>query len=340
MADQTFDSRLGSLLRSALTDEVASLPVSVTADQVLERARMREGGSVVGRLRRLGQPTTGRRRLSFAAAAGSAVVVIVLAGVIGLTYFLNQKPVIGPSATNPPTASAAPTTMPSPSVDPTSAASPAEPVPTPVQPSSGDVPLDWSSDGTRLLVQRDLENLFVLNAEGSETQVTDQLSGFSNIPGSARPSGATISPDGSRVVFAGLTKPWQDGNSCHNGGLFAVDADGGPAELLWESQVAQNGIVRYPTFSPDGTQIAFADGYCDSSHGVWVMNADGTNAHQIVPTDFGPFGATHVHGLSWSAAGDRIAILVDQGFYGFAPDGSGFTQITDSSDFCWPWNPC
>ena len=79
-------------------------------------------------------------------------------------------------------------------------------------------------------------NLFVLHADGSETQVTEQLSGF-NDPWISRPSGATISPDGSRVVFAGLTKPSaRRARSCHDGALFAVDADGGPAEVLWESQ--------------------------------------------------------------------------------------------------------
>ena len=135
-----------------------------------------------------------------------------------------------------------------------------------------------------------------------------------------------ISPDGSRVVFAGKTKR---GRSCHDGALFAVDTDGGPAEVLWESHVPQNGIVRYPMFSPDGTQIAFADGYCNSSHSVWVMNADGSDAHQIVSSDIGPLGATHVRGLAWSAAGDRIALQVDQGTYFFATDGSDFTLVGD-----------
>ena len=73
------------------------------------------------------------------------------------------------------------------------------------------IPLGWSSDGTRLLIQKGDGNLFVLHADGSETQVTEQLSGFGDIPGSARPSGATISPDGSRVVFAGLTKTREEG---------------------------------------------------------------------------------------------------------------------------------
>jgi len=186
-------------------------------------------------------------------------------------------------------------------------------------------PLGWSSNGTELLFQKGDENLFVLHADGSETQVTEQLSGFSQIPGSARPSGGSIAPDGSRVVFAGLTNPWRDGRSCHDGALFAVDADGGAPEVLFESRVRQNGIVRDPTFSPDGTQIAFADGYCDHAHSVWVMNADGSDAHQIVTDEIDVAG--HVYGLAWSPAGDRIALGFEGGIYTFATDGSDFTWI-------------
>jgi Tol biopolymer transport system component len=182
--------------------------------------------------------------------------------------------------------------------------------------------------------------LFVLQADGSETQVTQQLSGFNDLLGSSRPRGAAISPDGSRVVFAGLTKPKEQRRSCHDGALFAVDADGGVTTMLFKSHIEQNGLVNYPAFSPDGTKIAVADGYCDHSHGVWLMNADGSDAHQIVPTDFGPLGATHVHGLEWSKAGDRIALVIDDGVYTFAPDGSGFAPLVHGTDFCFLTPQC
>ena len=68
------------------------------------------------------------------------------------------------------------------------------------------------------------------------------------------------------------------------------------------------------------------------------MNADGSDAHQIVSSDIGPLGATHVHGLAWSAAGDRIALAVDDGTYTFATDGS-VTQDA-AFEFCWPGREC
>ena len=194
---------------------------------------------------------------------------------------------------------------------------------TPVQlTSEPGIPLGWSSDGTRLLIQRGNENLVVLHADGSETLVTEQPWGL---------KGAAISPDGSRVAFSALLE-----ENDEHGGLFAVDADGGQAELLWESQVH---ILRSPTFSPDGTQIAFVDDNIDSNVSVWVINADGTDAHQIVPSGE-PFGAGRVRGLAWSPAGDRIALMgeLDEdadptnvlGLYTFAPDGSDFMRIADA----------
>ena len=183
-------------------------------------------------------------------------------------------------------------------------------------------PLGWSSDGTELLIQRD--RLFVLHADGSETQVTTD-------PLHIR--GATISPDGSRVVFAGGTGefPGEPGSCCSEGfALYAVDADGGPVEVLVQSR---NGFIEVPSFAPDGTQIAYVDGAGDHSHAVWLIDADGSDAHQILANET-TGGASHPYGLAWSPAGDRIALALEGTIYTFATDGSDFTRIAGGGTSC------
>ena len=188
------------------------------------------------------------------------------------------------------------------------------------------LPLGWSSDGTELLFQREDPTdhtfpydryLYILHADGTETQVTPEPVG-----------GAAISPDGSRVVFAG------DGDD----GLYVVDAEGGqPVRIA-------NG--EEPTFSPEGTRIAYLGkprGGCCVQGGrehVWVVNADGTDAHEILGEE--PALAEGVFQLTWSPAGDRIAMANGlEGFvaiYTFAPDGSDFTTVI-SNGFNPHWSP-
>lgn len=201
-------------------------------------------------------------------------------------------------------------------VDP---AAPADPATRVQLTSEAATPLGWSSDGTRLLIRRESrggERLFVLRADGSETQVTTDPMQISD---------ATISPDGSRVVFTG-----------GSGTIYAVDVDGGPVERLLGPGEHQ---VQQPTFSPDGTRIAYVHGSGDNGHSVSVMDADGSNAHQILSNDV-TLGVGHVRGLAWSPTGDRIALGLEGIIYTFATDGSDFTQIAGGDTTCGPADPC
>ena len=123
-----------------------------------------------------------------------------------------------------------------------------------------------------------------------------------------------VSPDGSRVVFA----------ADRSDGLYIVDAQGG--------QLVRIATGEEPTFSPDGTQIAYLglprSGCCVQSgrEHVWVMNADGTDAHEILAAE--PALDKGVESIAWSPAGDRIMMEGPRpAIYTFAPDGSNFTMV-------------
>jgi Tol biopolymer transport system component len=172
------------------------------------------------------------------------------------------------------------------------------------------LPLGWSSDGTELLFMREdptdqtfphATHLYILRADGTETQLTRDAMEI---------RGAAISPDGSRVVYS-------------YDGLHVVDAEGGQPV-----RIADEGAS--PTFSPDGTQIAYlvnASGPGEAH--VWVADADGSDAHEILADE--PALVVGADELAWSPAGDRIAIGNSlegrAAIYTFAPDGSDFTTV-------------
>jgi Tol biopolymer transport system component len=65
---------------------------------------------------------------------------------------------------------------------------------------------------------------------------------------------------------------------------------------------------------------------------VWVVDADGGNAHEILADEETVVGG--VTGLQWSPAGDRLALGAGAfkgsdalAIYTFAPDGSDFTRV-------------
>jgi hypothetical protein len=173
-------------------------------------------------------------------------------------------------------------------------------------------PLGWSSDGSKLLILRRVPNanrdpvadldLFVLNARGTETRVTTERDWITG----------SISPGGSQVVYvAGF-----------DGHMNTVDTEGGEPRLL----LASSRMLYNPTFSPDGTQIAYFDGWGDNSHSLRVMNADGTGVRVLF--DQAPKAVGHVDDLVWSPGGSRLAFSAEEGgIWIVGVDGSGLTKV-------------
>ena len=101
MADRISDPRLETLLRAALSAEVANLPVTVQPHQILGRAETRRNTPARSRLRVaiFGEPTSGLRQLSVAM---GAIAVLAVAGALALaTLRLDRTNVAAPLPTAP-----------------------------------------------------------------------------------------------------------------------------------------------------------------------------------------------------------------------------------------------
>jgi len=108
------------------------------------------------------------------------------------------------------------------------------------------------------------------------------------------------SPDGVKIVFS-------SGFLADNGYVFGVicvmNADGSNIQMLTPHQPTDTTIsCQFPTWSPDGTKIAYS-AWINDTVAIWIMNPDGTGKTKISQR----IGDTKDYHPSWSPDGSRIA---------------------------------
>jgi Tol biopolymer transport system component len=96
---------------------------------------------------------------------------------------------------------------------------------------------------------------------------------------------ASVSRDGSRIAFNTLNELW------------VMDADGSHAHSI----VTSPSIVGIPSWSPDGSRIAFNDGRTGNGD-LYLVDADGTDRVRLTSNS-----TTSEESPSWSPDGTRIA---------------------------------
>jgi Bacterial Ig-like domain/Dipeptidyl peptidase IV (DPP IV) N-terminal region/WD40-like Beta Propeller Repeat len=153
-------------------------------------------------------------------------------------------------------------------------------------------------------------HLFSINADGTDLQELTS--------GAAQDGNPAVSPDGQRIAFV------RDDN------IYVMNIDGSEARRL----TATRGYS--PSWSPDGTMLAFGDSV------IWIIKADGTGLRQLTHPAINE-GDTDP---SWSPDGDQIAFerFEDLDFevvWVINVDGSGETELGRKEGYrTWAsWSP-
>ncbi len=195
---------------------------------------------------------------------------------------------------------------------------------------------DWSPDGTRIaFLARSASGgaaIWTISPDGTGlVRVSDPLPGASHL---------AWSPDGSKFLFSRF-----DDNGGSN--IYVIGSDGSGLTRLTHTignNADANGTYEvHPDWSPDGTRIVFSahGSLVRSEQGVYVMNADGSNATQI-------FSTTNTESWpSWSPDGSKITFSGFEsaagggGLFTISPDGSGLNRVVAGSNvFMADWGSC
>ena len=158
----------------------------------------------------------------------------------------------------------------------------------------------YSPDGARIAfktAQFGSNQLAVFGADGANEQLLTRTFRFSE----GQPG---WSPDGTKLIY----RRTAENPLVQDGDIWLLDIAGSavdPVNPVTQAVLKRPGDERYPTYSPDGTKIAFRAG-ADLIEGngdeeIYVMNADGTGVVQL--TSNGDFDSAP----SWSPDGTQIA---------------------------------
>ncbi|MEX0985251.1 MAG: hypothetical protein WD096_09400 [Actinomycetota bacterium] len=160
-------------------------------------------------------------------------------------------------------------------------------------------------------------------------------------------SSASLSSDGARLAFVHFDRTEEPDTSGVPQRIYVADADGSNATEIFRSTERPLSITAL-RWSPDGASLAFilrsippgGASEADWTHRLWVMGADGSNAH--------PVSDEQITSFSWAPDGERLAVtresldgnrFVDDIFV-IGLDGSTIAQLTAQGESRAPvWSP-
>jgi Tol biopolymer transport system component len=158
-----------------------------------------------------------------------------------------------------------------------------------------------------------------------------------------------VSPDGTRLAF--LREGITPSRLVRLPSLYTAAADGhgvvaltkGSAQSSSNAQLGHFDEVTSASWSPDGSRLVYAHAYqgtrYDFAHSeLVVVDADGTNPHQLTTTDPGTF--LRADSPSWSSPRNQIAFAAGN-IWIVNPNGTDLTELIafPGEEFTPAWSP-
>jgi len=187
----------------------------------------------------------------------------------------------------------------------------------------------WSPTGRRLAFDMSPSGgsaqLWLMHANGSGQRLLLDDPGYDDLDPS-------FSPDGATIVFSRCQE------TCS---IYRIAADGSGLTALTPFDP---GFVDFQSpYSPDGSRIAFGRFSSDFTSGaIHLMNADGSNVHELTPPDLGAADP------DWSPDGSTVVFTThccdpqNAELWTIRADGTQLAQLTASvqlHDFQPTWSP-
>ncbi|MGH2554820.1 MAG: TolB family protein [Actinomycetota bacterium] len=153
----------------------------------------------------------------------------------------------------------------------------------------------WSPDGGQILIGTDGEGFLLVDVQ---TGATSLLPGDPRMAEDQRDCGTLFgpaySPNGSTIAFA----LWRTQGllGCRPDGLFLMDADGTNVRRLTDRSLSPWG----PSWSPDGTRIAFFSQPGGPTSALYVVNVDGSGLTKLADIGQGDLAGFLPASPSWS----------------------------------------
>jgi hypothetical protein len=218
-------------------------------------------------------------------------------------------------------------------------------------------PFVWSPDGSRFaglgFPGGESDGLYTARVSdgGGLVHVTSP-------PGRRNDNAIAYSPDGSKILFLRSAKDVGGANGRATKDIYVVNTDGSGVVKLDPPDTVlgpfDSGVAGTPpdpvldrraaSWSPDGTRVAFAAALAtpgqarhgEVPRGLFVVNAEGSGAHQIVPS-------AQILDAQWSPDGEWIAFTEANpdrpDIFIVHPDGTGLRELTSSSSGFASWGP-